>query len=85
MLWVGGDDGGVDSGVRERADGVDCGSGGVTVLDLFCKAGGASMLLRRVWRKALIVGLDIEPQPRPVLGAYHRMRSVRDVLCARIA
>lgn len=34
------------------------------VLDLFCKAGGASMGMRRAWPHAEIVGVDIAPQPR---------------------
>lgn len=34
------------------------------LLDLFCKAGGASMGLHRVWPDAEIVGVDIAPQPR---------------------
>lgn len=33
------------------------------IVDLFCKAGGASMGLHDVWRHARIVGVDIEPQP----------------------
>ncbi len=33
------------------------------VLDLFCKAGGASEGLHRAFPKAEIVGVDIEPQP----------------------
>jgi len=32
------------------------------VLDLFCKAGGASMGLHRAWPWAKITGVDIEPQ-----------------------
>jgi DNA (cytosine-5)-methyltransferase 1 len=34
------------------------------VLDLFCGAGGAAMGLHRAWSDALIVGVDIHPQPR---------------------
>lgn len=33
------------------------------VLDLYCKAGGASMGLHLAWPDAEIVGVDIEPQP----------------------
>jgi DNA (cytosine-5)-methyltransferase 1 len=33
------------------------------ILDLFCKAGGASMGLHRAWPDAIITGVDIEPQP----------------------
>lgn len=33
------------------------------VLDLFCGAGGAAMGLHRAWPDALIVGVDIRPQP----------------------
>lgn len=33
------------------------------VLDLFCKAGGSAMGMRRAWPNAEIVGVDIEPQP----------------------
>ena len=33
------------------------------VLDLFCGAGGAAKGLHRVWPKAAILGVDIEPQP----------------------
>jgi DNA (cytosine-5)-methyltransferase 1 len=35
----------------------------VRVLDLFCKAGGASMGLHLAWPHADITGVDIEPQP----------------------
>lgn len=35
-----------------------------TVLDLFCGAGGAAMGLHRAWPDAVIVGVDIKPQPR---------------------
>lgn len=34
------------------------------ILDLYCKAGGASMGLHRAFPDAEIVGVDIEPQPR---------------------
>lgn len=34
------------------------------VLDLFCGAGGAAVGLHRAWPKAIIVGVDIKPQPR---------------------
>ena len=34
------------------------------VLDLFCGAGGAAMGLHRAWPDAVIVGVDIKPQPR---------------------
>lgn len=34
------------------------------ILDLFCGAGGAAAGMRRVWRSAEIIGVDIQPQPR---------------------
>lgn len=34
------------------------------VCDLFCGAGGAAMGLHRAWPNAVIVGVDIKPQPR---------------------
>ena len=34
------------------------------ILDLFCKAGGASMGLHQAFPDAEIIGVDIEPQPR---------------------
>lgn len=34
------------------------------VLDLFCGAGGAAMGMHRAWDDALIIGVDIVPQPR---------------------
>jgi len=34
-----------------------------TIVDLFCKAGGASMGYHRAFPNARIVGVDIEPQP----------------------
>jgi DNA (cytosine-5)-methyltransferase 1 len=42
-------------GGKEKAD--------LRVLDLFCGAGGAAMGLHRAWPDAVILGVDIEPQP----------------------
>lgn len=36
---------------------------GMTILDLFCGAGGAAEGYHRAWPAATIVGIDIEPQP----------------------